>query len=159
MDNKVSYVFDIYIYLCEKESNMKNKSYLYGLLLYVFIFGLISPISIYAHQYDKEYISSDNARIVYMGRISREIPNIVRFTYPGVSIFANFEGTSLQMKMKPGSGSFMVEIDDELPFRILYSANDSILTLAEGLSEGVHYVRIMYIVEGYALKPAFQGFI
>lgn len=151
-------MFLIYIYLCEKESNMKNKSYLYGLLLYVFIFGLISPISIYAHQYDKEYISSDNARIVYMGRISREIPNIVRFTYPGVSIFANFEGTSLQMKMKPGSGSFMVEIDDELPFRILYSANDSILTLAEGLSEGVHYVRIMYIVEGYALKPAFQGF-
>lgn len=137
---------------------MKNKNYLCGLLLYGFIAGFTSPVSAESRQYDKEFISSDDSRIVYMGRISRSIPHVVRFTYPGVSILADFEGTSLQMKAKPGSGAFMVEVDDELPYRINFAENDSILTLAEGLPEGIHHVRVMYAIEGYELKPAFKGF-
>ena len=54
------------------------------------------------------FIPADDARIAYMGRISHRIPDAVTFTYPGVSIFANFEGTSLRMQAKPGSGDFMV---------------------------------------------------
>lgn len=137
---------------------MKNKNYLYGLLLYGFIAGFPSPVSAETSQCDREFISSDDSHIVYMGRISRSTPHIVRFTYPGVSILANFEGTSLQMKAKPGSGAFMVEVDDELPYRINFTENDSILTLAEGLPEGIHRVRVMYAIEGYELKPAFKGF-
>ena len=131
---------------------MKNKNYLYGLLLYGFIAGFTSPVSAEIRQCDKEFISSDDSRIVYMGRISRSIPHIVRFTYPGVSILANFEGTSLQMKAKPGSGAF------KLPYRINFAENDSIQTLAEGLPEGIHRIRIMYAIEGYELKPAFKCF-
>lgn len=137
---------------------MKNRSYMYGLLLYGLFAGFISSVSANVRQCDKQFISSDDSRIVYMGRVSRRIPHSIRFTYPGVSIFANFEGTSLQMKAQPGSGAFMVEIDEDLPYRINFSASDSILTLAEGLSEGVHRVRVMYIIEGYDLKPAFKGF-
>ena len=66
---------------------------------------------------DEAFVSADDARIVYMGRVSHRIPQAVTFTYPGVSIYADFEGTSLQMKAKPGSGDFMVEIDDGLPYR------------------------------------------
>ena len=101
---------------------------------------------------NKVFVSSDNPNIVYMGRISRSVPETIRFTYPGVSIYANFEGTSLQMKAKPGSGSFMVEIDDNLPYRINFSEKDSIHTLAEGLPESTHSARIMYVVEGYEMK-------
>lgn len=137
---------------------MKNKNYLSSLLFCGMLAGFSLSASAEAHQNDKVFISSDDSHIVYMGRISRTIPHMVRFTYPGVSIFANFEGTSLQMKVKPGSGAFMVEIDDELPYRINYSANDSVQTLAEGLPEGIHRVRVMYAIEGYELKPAFKGF-
>lgn len=104
------------------------------------------------------FIPADDAHIVYMGRISHRIPKAVTFTYPGVSIFANFEGTSLRMKAKPGSGDFMVEIDNQLPYRIGFTKNDSVLTLAEGLPEGVHRARIMYILEGFEMKPVFEGF-
>ena len=107
---------------------------------------------------DAVFIPADDAHIVYMGRISHRIPKAVTFTYPGVSIFVNFEGTSLRMKAKPGSGDFMVEIDDQLPYRISFTKDDSVLTLAEGLPEGVHRARIMYILEGYELKPVFEGF-
>lgn len=137
---------------------MKNKNCLSGLFVFGIIAGLSFPVSAETRQGDKEFISSDDSHIVYMGRISKTIPHTVRFTYPGVSIFANFEGTSLQMKAKPGSGAFMVEIDDNLPYRINFSENDSIQTLAEGLPEGLHSVRIMYAIEGYELKPAFKGF-
>ena len=81
---------------------------------------------------DVAFVSADDARIVYMGRVSHRIPQAVTFTYPGVSIYADFEGTSLQMKAKPGSGDFMVEIDDGLPYRIGFTKNDSIVTLCEG---------------------------
>ena len=104
------------------------------------------------------FIPADDARIAYMGRISHRIPGAVTFTYPGVSIFARFEGTSLRMKAKPGSGDFMVEIDGQWPYRISFSANDSIQTLAEGLPQGIHHARVMYILEGYELKPVFKGF-
>lgn len=104
------------------------------------------------------FIPADDARIAYMGRISHRIPGAVTFTYPGVSIFARFEGTSLRMKAKPGSGDFMVEIDGQWPYRISFSANDSIQTLAEGLPQGIHHARVMYLLEGYELKPVFKGF-
>lgn len=109
-------------------------------------------------QEDKTFIAPDNHNIVYMGRISTTQPGSVRFTYPGVSIMANFEGTSLQMAVKKNSGSFMVEIDNFPAYRIDFGENDSIKTLAEGLPKGIHSARIMYVIEGYELKPAFRGF-
>ena len=59
---------------------MKNKNYLYGLLLYGFIAGFTSPVSAEIRQCDKEFISSDESQIVNMGRISLRNPHIVRYT-------------------------------------------------------------------------------
>lgn len=134
----------------------KKTMYRLGLLLVAWF----ACTSVFAGLQDAErvFIPADDARIVYMGRISHRIPKAVTFTYPGVSIYADFEGTSLQMKAKPGSGDFMVEIDDHLPYRISFTKNDSILTLAEGLPAGIHRARIMYVLEGYELKPVFKGF-
>ena len=65
-----------------------------------------------------QFIPANDPGITYMGRISRRYSPNVAFTYPGVSILADFKGTSLAMAVKPGSGDFMVEIDGGLPFRI-----------------------------------------
>lgn len=105
-----------------------------------------------------EFISPDNENIEYMGRISRAGSGNIRFTYPGVSIFANFEGTSIRMKTNCNSGYFMVEIDGAKAFKVKSGVTDSIVTLAEGLTYGEHEARIMYAVEGYELRPEFRGF-
>lgn len=107
---------------------------------------------------DAKFIPASDSRIAYMGRISTAKPDTVRFTYPGVNINAGFTGTSLKMGVKPGSGSYMIEIDDELTYRLNIGPNDSIVTLAESLPEGNHKVRATYVLEGYALKPEFHGF-
>lgn len=107
---------------------------------------------------DAKFIPASDSRIAYMGRISTTNPDTVRFTYPGVNINAGFTGTSLKMGVKPGSGSYMIEIDGELPYRLNVGQNDSIVTLAESLPEGNHKVRATYILEGYELKPEFRGF-
>ena len=104
------------------------------------------------------FVPADDPNIVYMGRTSWRTPGCVSFTYPGVSIFADFEGTSLQMKAKPGSGDFMVEIDGGLPFRIHFGEKDSVMTLVEGLPDGTHSARLMYAVEGHEFRPEFRGF-
>ena len=139
---------------------MKRNRFLHQALGSLLLAMFASPAALSAQQNKSAstFIPADDARIAYMGRISHRIPDAVTFTYPGVSIFANFEGTSLRMQAKPGSGDFMVEIDDQLPYRISFTETDSILTLAESLPEGVHRVRVMYILEGYELKPVFKGF-
>lgn len=123
----------------------------------VFMLGSLS-FGVKAYAQAREFVPANDARIAYMGRVSWRHPSVAAFTYPGVSICANFEGTSLQMVAKPGSGDFMVEVDDDAPYRIGFSANDSVQTLAEGLADGVHRIRIMYAVEGLEFRPEFRGF-
>lgn len=126
---------------------------LYGLILAVCLLG-----SICTGTASNVFVPASNPNITYMGRVSKTNPEAVRFTYPGVSVCAAFEGTSLQMKTKPGSGAYMVEIDALDPYRIQIGENDSIVSLAEGLPAGTHQVRLMYAIEGYELKPEFYGF-
>lgn len=107
---------------------------------------------------DSIYVSASDANILYSGRISRKNPESLAFTYPGVSAEFLFEGSKVGMNVKPGSGYFMVEIDDELPFKIHFAENDSVMMLAEGLDYGRHRVKVVYAVEGYDFKPEFRGF-
>ncbi|MCI6335590.1 MAG: lipase, partial [Bacteroidales bacterium] len=76
------------------------------------------------------HVSPTNEKIQYTGRVNFSNPERVRFVYPGVQIAANFEGTGLAMKAKPGSGYFVVAVDN-LPVRKIYfSPADSVITLA-----------------------------
>lgn len=104
------------------------------------------------------HIPADNSQIVYTGRICHDNPLSPAFSYPGTSMAINFHGTSVGMGAKPDSGYFMVELDDYKPFKIKFSETDSIVTIAEGLSEGLHRLRVTYAIEGYAKKPEFRGF-
>ena len=101
-----------------------------------------------------------NENIQYIGRICFDNPLRPRFTFPGTQIIARFTGTSLKMMAKPRSGYFMVQIDQAEPFKASFMGErDSIVTLATALPQGPHEVRLMYIIEGYDLKPNFWGFL
>ena len=105
-------------------------------------------------------IPADNPNIQYVGRICFDNPKQPRFTFPGVQINARFTGTSLKMIAKPQSGYFMVRIDEAEPFKVAFrGGRDSVVTLATALPKGEHLVRVMYIIEGYELKPDFRGFV
>ena len=105
-------------------------------------------------------IPADDPYIQYVGRICFQDPKSPRFTFPGVQINARFTGCSLKMWAKPKSGYFMAQIDKAEPFKVAFMGErDSVVTLATALPQGPHEVRLMYVVEGYELKPVFKGFV
>ena len=105
-------------------------------------------------------VKPTDKNIQYVGRICFDNPERPRFTFPGTQINARFTGTSLKMLAKPHSGYFMAQIDDAEPFKVAFMGQrDSVVTLATALPQGDHTVRLMYIIEGYELKPSFWGFV
>ena len=106
------------------------------------------------------FILPSDPHIEYVGRISFANPDAPRFTYPGVSISALFEGTSLNMIAKPMSGYFMVRIDNNDPFKIDFAnTTDSVITLASQLPDGIHEVFIMNCIESFMPVSEFRGFL
>ncbi len=106
------------------------------------------------------FITPSDKHILYTGRISFTNPERPAFNFPGIQIVAAFNGTSLKMMAKPGSGYFMAQIDKAEPFKVAFTgAKDSLVTLATALPEGQHLVKIMYIIEGYEYYPEFWGFV
>lgn len=105
-------------------------------------------------------VSPTDKNIQYIGRICFDNPERPRFTFPGVQINACFTGTSLKLIAKPKSGYFMAQIDDAEAFKVaLTGERDSVVTLATALPSSAHTIRLMYVVEGYDLKPSFWGFL
>lgn len=103
-------------------------------------------------------INPDDPGILYMGRILTTDSTAPTFTYPGTTAMLNFEGSGIAMAASPGSGQFMVEIDDYEPFKINFTDNDSIINLVDTLSTGPHSLRVAYAIEGYEKHPEFRGF-
>lgn len=105
-------------------------------------------------------INPTNPDIQYVGRICFDNPERPRFTYPGTQLNVCFTGTSVKLWAKPKSGYFMAQIDEAEPFKVaLMGERDSVVTLATALPAGSHQLRLMYVVEGYELKPDFRGLI
>lgn len=105
-------------------------------------------------------VSPTDKHIQYTGRISFTNPERPAFNFPGIQIIAAFEGTSLRMIAKPGSGYYMAQIDKAEPFKVSFMGQrDSVVTLATALPDGQHTVRLMYIIEGYEMYPEFWGFV
>lgn len=108
---------------------------------------------------DRVYSPSD-PHIQYVGRICFQNPERPRFSYPGTQMNVAFEGTTLRMKCKPGSGYFMARIDEAEPFKIAFRGpRDSVVTLCTALPQGRHTAHVMYCIEGYEYLPEFWGFI
>lgn len=103
-------------------------------------------------------VKASHPLIQYIGRVS--LSDIARFNYPGTTIQACFEGTSLKMICRPMTGYFMAQIDGCEPFKVGFNApRDSVVTLATALSQGKHHIKLMYVMEGLFRNPEFHGFV
>ena len=107
-----------------------------------------------------EVVRADNPMIQYVGRVSFAKPEVARFNFPGTTILARFQGTSLKMMCRPKTGYFMAQVDDCEPFKVGFNAErDSVVTVAAALSKGEHQVKLMYVIEGLFREPEFRGFV
>lgn len=131
----------------------------------ILLAGILAVASVTARAHETlpvrgTVIPASDEHIQYTGRISFANPERPAFNFPGIQVIAAFEGTSLKMLAKPGSGYFMAQIDKAEPFKVAFtSQKDSLVTLATALPEGRHLVRLMYAIEGYEFYPEFWGFV
>lgn len=104
-------------------------------------------------------VEAGDSAIKWNGRIDWDTrPGTALFSYPGVRAQLNFTGESLALQARQGSGYFVVEIDDEPPFKVSMAA-DSVVVLAEGLEPGAaHKASVTYAIEGHDKHPAVRGF-
>ena len=129
-------------------------------LLFLMAFMSLTAFSNKTFPLKGTFVSPADKHILYAGRISFTNPERPAWNYPGVQIVAAFEGTSLKMMAKPGSGYFVAQIDGAEPFKVAFrGAKDSVVTLATALPDARHTVRLMYAIEGYEMYPEFWGFI
>ena len=90
--------------------------------LFIVALALVSQLAA-AHQtlpIKGTIVSPTDKHIQYTGRISFTNPERPAFNYPGTQIIAAFEGTSLRMIAKPGSGYYMAQIDQAEPFKVSF---------------------------------------
>ncbi len=129
----------------------------------VFLWIMLYPLSSLAYTtlpVRGSVITPSDKHIQYIGRISFANPERPAFNLPGIQIIAVFEGTSLKMMAKPGSGYFMAQIDKAAPFKVAFTGKqDSVASLATALADTRHIVRLMYVIEGYEFYPEFWGFV
>lgn len=105
------------------------------------------------------FIPANHKGIVYSGRVNFSNPASPLMVYPGTMFSANFTGTSIAMKAKPGSGYFMVTVDKMPAYKIFFTEKDSVISLAKDLKGDEHSVTVMLSYEGYNARPEFRGFL
>jgi len=125
---------------------------------------LFSPI-IGSFAQSKTVITASDSRIIISGRFDKSDPNNVIFAFPGVSIKAKFEGTSIDaLLIEYGSGTAIttnycnVIIDGGTPTVLQLSSSQSVYPLANGLSQGVHTVELFKRTESNVGNIIFKGF-
>ena len=105
-------------------------------------------------------VKANDSHIQYMGRVSFTREGNASFNFPGTTLFARFQGTSLKMICRPKTGYFMAQVDDCEPFKVGFNAErDSVVTIAAALPKGEHQVKLMYVIEGLFRTPEFRGFV
>lgn len=108
-----------------------------------------------------EVVKASNPFIQYVGRVSfAKNPDVASFNFPGTTIQAAFEGTSLKMVCHPMTGYFMAQVDGCEPFKVGFNAErDSVVSVAAALPKGIHQLKVMYVIEGLFRTPEFHGFV
>lgn len=105
-------------------------------------------------------IAPSNPYLNYVGRIVKSNPESYKFSYPGTLVSAAFDATGVKLHCKPGSGYFMVQIDNAEPFKVAFRGErDSLVQVATALPRGRHTLKAMYCIEGYEYLPEFRGLI
>ena len=128
------------------------------IVLVICVWGVCVAQSEKKNEFSGKRIDARNPGISYMGRIHWTENGEGAFSYPGTAAMLRFKGTGLGLETSPGSGKFVVEIDDMAPKTVVFSPSDSILILAENLIDTIHNVRVTYAIEGFEFNPSFRAF-
>lgn len=106
------------------------------------------------------FVKASDKAIATTGRINIGEDGSADWTWPAAQFYLNFSGTSIKMKTKPGSSYFVVSIDGGEPYKVQSVKNsDGVVTLASGLSAGMHSLQLTYAVEGSMRHPVLYGFL
>ncbi len=103
-------------------------------------------------------IDADDPLIIYEGRFDFSDPKNPRFDWPGSSIHAVFEGSSISVRITDGNNDYNIFIDDKLK-TILRTDSSVVYNISDSLSPGKHRVTITKRTEGIFGIASFQGFI
>jgi hypothetical protein len=105
-------------------------------------------------------IPADDPNILYTGRWDFSDPKAPSHSWPGVSVTARFEGTSVGVKLTDNFTYFNVFIDGA-PMGVFKgtSAQTASYTLAEGLTDGPHTLTLFKRNETTWTRFAFNGLI
>jgi len=106
-------------------------------------------------------IEADDPDIDYTGRIDFSDPKAPSFAYPGVSIVASFEGSSIDVLMADSGAEdyFNLSIDSGEPQ--VFRSGSGMRTFGAGrdLGPGVHTIKIFKRTESACGTAAFGGFV
>lgn len=110
--------------------------------------------------YSSNLIPADNPYIQYYGRWDFSIPSAPTHSWPGVYIYAEFEGTSIGIRTNDNACWYNIFIDDTL-FSIFHGISPSVTSyiLKDNLPDGHHKILITLRGETSWTKFSFNGFI
>ncbi len=104
----------------------------------------------------ENFYPASNSAFTYMGR-TMQSQEIVKYNWPGVTVFADFTGTELGIKIKGGDRNYFNVWVDDRPEQILHAVNDTVWWYPEKLSKGLHQLRIVKRTEGNMGVAEFSG--
>ena len=126
---------------------------------YLFL-AILLLVTINSTVYSTNLISADNPYIQYFGRWDFSIPSAPTHSWPGVYIYAEFEGTSIGIRTNDNACWYNVFIDDTL-FSIFHGTSSSVSSyiLKDSLPDGQHKILITLRGETSWTKFSFNGFV
>jgi lysophospholipase L1-like esterase len=112
------------------------------------------------------FIPADDANFQYTGRIDFTNPKRPQFSYPGISIKAKFQGTSVAIVLKDyaSGGSYNtnfynVIIDKEAPKMLEVNNKDTLYAITTSLKDTIHTIEIFKRTESSVGKSDFRGLV
>ncbi|UCC53313.1 MAG: hypothetical protein JSV68_04960 [Anaerolineaceae bacterium] len=115
------------------------------------------PAAARAQTQQVKRITADNQLIRYTGRIDSSDPSRPAFDWPGITIEAAFEGTSLSVLLADGQNLYNVYVDDQ-PSLLITRPGQERYVVAEGLADTQHSFRLTKRTETFYGTPQFLGF-
>lgn len=105
-------------------------------------------------------IPAADSHIASMGRIEKNSDGSLRFAFPGVSFFINFEGKNLTLDAQSSGGQSYIEaiVDKGEPQLIKLSASPETITIVKGQSAKKHSVEIIHRSETWHGTVTFKKF-
>ncbi len=105
-------------------------------------------------------VDADDPNIQYIGRFYAPDPKKRVFDWPGVQIYAKFQGTSCFIRLTDKKNEYAVIVDHRAPRILTVDSTTDIYCVASGLTDSLtHSILIQKRTEPLVGKGIFYGFI